>query len=644
MTERPKLGESLPSYVLGLSHLNDLMDCNQGWGVLRMVYDGPLNMAAIFGMPRATTTRLAALAGIAADDVAALTLESRHARWSRDGGAAPEVKHCYSFGRRTRWCPVCLAQTPTTAGFPITRTPHLNWWSAYGACACPEHGVWLIDRCPDCGSISGIHDVVRGVCRCSCPFRSTVAVPVGETLLQAQAMLHAALEVSEAESTGLPRGGYLLLHARLRPVLINALRSGWQPAGVQCPEPEGHAHTGGAMPSDRGTLAEDAIASQLVHHGLTNLPDSWGEFLETCRGLPSLYTKRFGGGTHRDFGLLMGRLRSLDKQTFAPVLAATERYLRTEWTGGIRYSAPLIPLNQVGIEPTVGLEEAARRLRVSMDSVRMLVSMGHLEGKVRRAGDRWHAAIQAESIARLATQRFQPCLSTKETATALGVARQGVHALERAGLIDLLAIGRRTIPGAFTRASVERLLTAVATALVAPPIPSDATVKWSRVCRHRGVNTARVITALLEGGCSGVSGTTFRDLRLTPATAAALVARFHARPGGYLTVVEAARELHLAPTTVRHLVRDGLFPVTHDGTTVVLPQTAITRFREEYTTMAEFAREIGISRRLVRRWVRHAQLEPLWRATGGHLILFRQQHLRALTCDAGFAKPHQPER
>lgn len=620
----------MPSYLLGLSLLHRTPALGTRWDIFALVSDVRPSVAAAFALPPSARRRLEQLACLGCGDADALTFEWRRERWVRSGSPAPSAQACFSTGRQTRWCPMCVGEMPLQDAFPCQRTAHMIWWSAYGAAVCPLHKLWLAERCLVCGAIPTIASVVEGACSCGWSLADSVGQPASGDLLIAQSALYSALEEGSSDLVpgGLELGAYLLLYRLVRPVLVSAFRAGWAPRSGDAIPPGCASRSGGTLPSDRGSLQEDAAATLLIHAALADLPDSWAQFLETCRGLPSRFSRRFKHGTEHDFGLLLARLRRLQDPVFTPVLMATERYLRSEWDGGVIRAAPFASLRTNDISPTVvGLNRTSKELRVCAATVRALVSRGELKGRLYRSGSRWSAAIDPKSLKRLANKRSCSSLRADDVARILGVGRRTVHAFVREGLLESLQIGGYRPHRPFDRRSVEAFRARIASVLTAPPEPAQATVVWDDIRRRTGQPTARVVREILRGGYTGCTGPSLRDVRLTPASANRLAATLRERRQ-WLSVADAARLLGFSHGVVRSMAREGFLPSVNRNQRLIFERAEIEGFHQQYVTVREWVERTGIPRHTIKSWIAASGIHPAW-SGGGRRRLFARSDLEA---------------
>lgn len=113
-------------------------------------------------------------------------------------GHAVSVNHLRS--RNPAVCPDCLSELQAISGL----------WDLRAVCACPRHGKWLIDRCPECGDALKWNRSRVASCQCGFDLRRIETRHAPPDVLALTALIHEIalndLPVVDERSLGYPDG------------------------------------------------------------------------------------------------------------------------------------------------------------------------------------------------------------------------------------------------------------------------------------------------------------------------------------------------------------------------------------------------------------------------------------------------------
>ncbi len=116
--------------------------------------------------------------------------------------------------KRHRFCPMCMSENP------YQRSNWLQDWNF----ACEEHGIYLIDECPNCGNNITLLGLFNGYCkRCGLKIINTPGIPASSGDLEIQKLLNAKRNNQPVDTVVLEKGNPALLlpsHAFMSLVLF----------------------------------------------------------------------------------------------------------------------------------------------------------------------------------------------------------------------------------------------------------------------------------------------------------------------------------------------------------------------------------------------------------------------------------------
>lgn len=472
-----------------------------------------------------------------------------------------------------RWCPACLSSS----------IYHRAAWDFALRTACPDHGLRLLDRCPECGRQQRweLSDLTR--CRCGGDLRRAPEMAVGS----AERMV-----------------------ARRLAELVGGTPTSWLGAAPASCDPAdlpwllmclGMFLTGWTRQRRIETLVScgpDAVA-RVVSAGVVALEDWPGaihRFLAEQGDRAPVRSGRYGA--RKSLGAFYGWLTLMPDGTPKRILAEAA----TEFVAGDpRLSRRSHRSRLVGARSTsgemLGLKETANRLGVATARVKRLMADGSLPATAS-AGRGVPMLIERTAVEALAA--FQAgSLDVKQAAALLDISRARVRSLVEAGVL-----GSALRAGA-ARKSSRRLIASEVEALpetLAGTIGRTAdsrTVGFNHVAevlRRQGVGFAEAVVMIRERRLQVVAidetAVGFKRLQFAPEMVAML--RRSLEAGEALTVEAAALRLRCKWQVVANLVARGLLPVDRSGR---IRLDALERFPAVYVTGADLARMRGTSPR-----------------------------------------------
>jgi hypothetical protein len=449
---------------------------------------------------------------------------------------------------RVKLCPACLA------------SPSGHWRSAWAGEAlwCEQHGVWLVDRCRDCGRRWSWATVRFD--RCSCG-----AAHARQPLHCLPAGLAGAVAGGEWQLETLCWLGALALHGlRCRPAKKAATR-------------------------DMGLKV--ALATK-GYEAARRWPEGWFDLLDAL-AMPAHRT----GGVRKfnnEWPHLMAKIRAIrsdaDRQR---IEAATQAFVLASRRSQLpivgRNVAPAPTLRSLAVEAGIGL----RRLTSSLAKGRVVSS----DGRTRRR----RVVALPQAVLGEEAQRRQS-ISQAAAGRELGLSPARVDRLVEAGL-------RRT-PYGLEKASVDALCRSVARAPLPQVLPSGL-CRLGEAMRLLipGAATVSFILALQRaelGTLRGNADAPVGELLVDRESVQAWWARQAKSTSGLLTLPEVAVALSAKDEVVTQLVRAGLIATTLDKCGRrkhrVVTQEELARFSARYCKLKELAERHGVPSRRAYAW------------------------------------------
>lgn len=482
------------------------------------------------------------------------------------GGAVH--RELIDIGRR-RLCPRCIEEVPY----------HRASWDLALLTACPEHGVRLVDVCPNpgCGRRIDWRRPNLGRCACGLDFTSLV----GETVPAAEAKACGHL-------IDLVRGANL-------PWLPEALAACDRSDLARLTMCLGMFATGWVGERRIETLVNsgaDSVAA-VIMAGMTALAD-WPV---TLHGLLRAARVSEGGrhgryGARKALGAIYSWLTMMEAGAVKSALAAAARDyvdLDPELSRRVHRSRLLSRPGAGG--SVIGLNEAAAILGVSGNGVKASMASGTLP-EVPSEGRGVPMSLPRGAVDELARQTASN-LTLKDAAALLGISKSRMRRLVAAGVVAVQrpAEKRDGSPWALHRPDVLTLLGRVMARCGARVAPEcQVTFEHAaEVLRRSGVDFARFVKMIVEEEVRVVgvdaAGRGLKRLRFDRAELRAVCGATDGRT--VVSVQEAARRLGMKWQVARHLVDIGILAAVEGRISII----EIERFRGEFISGSVLAKQ-----------------------------------------------------
>lgn len=380
--------------------------------------------------------------------------------------------------QQARWCVHCLGESPIWQAS----------WELLFHDACPQHGVWLVDRCSSCGSPVRWNRQHLLRCPCGADLRAEVSRASPDSVARLSAVLASSLlakPLDDASDIPILRGMSVTDIQRL----VRFLGSYLDPAA-------------GSRPLKRyraGRMDVSWPVTSIAAEILQNWPNAFHTSLSRLPEPAQGEKPRLGGFFHRISHYLYRGLRG---QAFDPVRLAFERWLTEHWKGGLNRRNRRLPAELLAHVQWIPGNVAAERLDIPMNRLRDLIREGLLDGEewLGTKGRRF-LIVRRDQLDQISIQIASE-MTMSEAMEVLGIGKVRMQRVLRL----LFPTARRTndkayLPWCLPRGEVEVLLS-IASHLSMVAIPDEDQVSFAHVLRYWHWNGDEIV-ALVEAVKSG---------------------------------------------------------------------------------------------------------------------------------------------
>lgn len=397
------------------------------------------------------------------------------------GGAAPK---CFPInierhgmdpsrfkGPTMRCCPLCLKE----------ESFHRSFWSLNYVCACPKHGVQLIDHCPRCGNEQRLNRCKVHECECGFDLRRVPVVEVEAELIR----LHQ--DLFSAYVSGGSAGPYgLSIEQHLK--LLDEL-----------------AHYGSTdIPIQTGYLPEVyKIEKALVFcRGLIKLLSNWPQAFHTA-----LEQMQKASDPSSSLQKTFGRLyRSIYKTMADPEFSflrdAFEEYISEHWWGLVSKNARWVSADNLSSQ-RLTIKEVARKVGVAPSVINQMQLSGMVDvTSYITSGGRYYASISDSALPHLEALG-RNLVSLQTASEIIGLQEGRVRELLTSGVIEFIGERNpdRVMPWLIHIESLNKLLAQCESA-ASRLLPEAKTMTLETVLRHGRLKKGE-FPELIKATCNG---------------------------------------------------------------------------------------------------------------------------------------------
>lgn len=519
-----------------------------------------------------------------------------HAHVARINAQADKIGRSWN-RQQARWCVQCLGE------LPVWRAS----WELLFHDACPQHRVWLVDRCSSCGSPVRWSRQHLLRCPCGADLRAEVSRACPDSVGRLSAILDSSLLaklLDDASEIPLLRGMSVVDIQRL----IRFLGSYLDPAA-------------GSRPLKRYRAGRMDVSWPVTSIAAEILQDWPNAFHTSLSWLPESAQgekPRLGGFFHRISHYIYRGLRG---QAFDPVRLAFELWLAEHWKGGLNRRNRRLPAELLAQVQWIPGGVAAERLGISMARLCYLIREGKLEGQesMSTKGRRF-LIVRRDQLDQISIQ----IASEMTMSAAMDVLGIGKVRMQRV-LRLLFPTARRTYDKAFLpwcvpRGEVEVLLS-LASHLPWVGIPDEDHVSFAYVLRYWNWNADEIVAlveavksgtmapvALLDSA-RGIGRWVFESDQLRAWVLGQNISR-----ANWLSIPELAMVLEVKQQVAYWLTQNGLIPAAKLGTLKGVGsrvrRSDIDLFRQNYIFGREIAAILGRSSKKVMMMLREHGIYP----------------------------------
>ena len=512
--------------------------------------------------------------------------------------ADSRARHRRLWNPHRRVCPCCLSE----------RAVGDVGWELIFHDACPKHGVWLVDRCSNCGRhLTFESGTVR---RCSCD-ADLAQEPVSEAP-------PGVIWLSQIiRDTFYPQESVRPAHlAQLQSIhlfrLILLLGAGMDPARASIPN----------KPSKLGRLEHSWPITSRAAEILSDWPAGFHRALSTLasRGHDVRDNGRLVDALGASYRYLLSEMRTPE---FAPVYNEFCAWVESSWTGSLAKRNRALLDQIVENRQWIPAKSACEKLRISISRLRFYVETRELEAEeiISKSGRRFMVVNRLQVDALRQKLESNSLVDLRTVTESLGLSKQRMKNL----LLPLFPGARKMHPTSrnweVELGEVEGLLS-IGSALPVVNIPDEGCVSLGHLLRYSGWRpdvVAQLLIAVKTGDVQpvakcqtmrGIAAWVFSKNELTR-----WLSVFGEGKGTWLSTKHAATELGLSELGVLHLIRTGLLETTRrlgrSGVSYFTHREELHRFRERYLILKHVADQLGVGSKKVAIMLRGHGFHPV---------------------------------
>jgi hypothetical protein len=474
-----------------------------------------------------------------------------------------------------RFCPRCLAEKPY----------HRTLWDFVPMTACPDHGVRLVSKCPECSRPLGVQGAGVTRCRCGADFRSVHPEVVGDGEVEANRALRDLVTLA-----AVPWLSPVLMAADRSDLLWATMRLGmfftdWKRKG---------------QPDALLAAGPDAAAPVII--AATRVCQDWpvslrGYLAERVHA-PKEDTGRRYGAQHALGRQLYFWLSTMDSGPLKDAIAAEASVVMSEDPNLLYRTHRSTLIAKPEDKELITIKEASGMLGARWSRVTKLMAAGVVAGTVSE-GSGVPVLIRREEIEALAREEAGS-VDLKAAARALGISKPRTRSLVEAGVLTPF---RGTAAGWATWAiPIEQIVELLEKASV---VRRTATTKLGRMLgfnstaeclRRRGVEFPAFVSMVVDGkipvAMLDQDDIGFHRLCFDKKYVNEMCRELEG--GDTLTIQAVALRLKLNWVVVAHLVERGLL-IAKDG---FIRSEDLEQFQAAYVSGSVLAKEMKTSPRM----------------------------------------------
>ncbi|BBO99313.1 TniQ family protein [Sulfuriferula nivalis] len=482
-----------------------------------------------------------------------------------------------------RFCPHCLKNEPV-------------WqvgWELYFYDACPEHGVWLIDRCSSCGQNIkwGRGALLR--CQCGADLRQEVPVASSSSGTALVKVLQNILHDRPDEGALIPLQKLDITQMQQLTRYIGAgLRPGMGMRALKIR----HA----------GTMAISWTITSHAAEVFANWPAAFHELLNQFERQESSRSLKFVIGQAYRYLYTV-----LSAPQFDPVRFAFEEWLLSSWKGGVaRRNRRLVETIMHRAE-WIPAKLACSELGISMKRIQFLVQSGMLEGQttVYQSGRRF-LTVKKTGLDQVASF-LKTGINLKTAAKLLGFSKKRIRGILLLLFPNASRSGGVSTPWFVPLADIDAVLS-IRENLPVVALPDEGCVSINHLLRYFIWTESEMVALIKEtqqgnikavgvqADLVGVNGVLYREAEIR-----VWRDRHKQGQGSWLTLAQVAEILMIHKEAASDFIHLGflqsvMLPRILPGGGHRISRVDLEHFQKEYVTSTEIARRVEQPARKIR--------------------------------------------
>lgn len=496
-----------------------------------------------------------------------------------------------------RFCPLCLAEEP-------------YWradWEIYYQDACPDHGIWLVDRCSSCNQHVpwNRRSVIR--CECGADLRGESGATCPDDVVRISRILRGRLFSQEIGDVPVPMKGLGLVEMQQ---LIRFFGAGMTSAEGQKPL---KIRDSGAMNVSWGiTSAAAAI--------LMNWPVAFHQVLDQLQSrAPDFQRHALKSAFGRMYHYLFRGLKGLG---FDVIRAEFEKWVSMRWIGGIARRNRRLAEDMLSRVVWIPAKVARTELGISQPRLERLIREGVLDSECFISDSGRKFCMVRRDQLMLAKEKLSGGLDMLSAGDRLGLTKKRMSSILK--LLFPNASRSSDLPGSvwFVPISDVEAVLALTENLPTVSIPDEGCVSISHILRYwnwSGIDIVTAIEVAMAGDLKPVARVdTARGIASLVFEESALKHWFESNSRGkgqWLTCPQFAREYSISQEAAYQLVsRDFIkaerMPNMKRGGWWISRKT-IEEFFRDYVFATELTARTGLMSIVVRKRLEELSVFPV---------------------------------
>lgn len=476
-----------------------------------------------------------------------------------------------------RYCPLCIEETSRWKAI----------WHLKVSVMCSEHGCWLRDTCPACGSSVPFASRSTRLCNCGAYLSESALSSAPDAVRRQQDFLERGSVVGSLVAAG----HCLDLQARSELVLLFTRFVG----------SDSKSKTG----INTRVLHMDTASSVMAQtaHALFGGSEGFVRFLDM-----SFSVGRSSEGERRLKRFYKAFYRAFEDNCFESYKQLFEQYLNEHWPRALSRRHSLFRERTIQSHPWLALQAACRNFCIPKSRMKRAVASNEVRSMLRRGPKRESMLVWKEDVIRLKEQ-LDDSLTAKDAAEYLGVTKKQFGQIQKQGYFAHKSAPGSATGGVWTFSKQE--ISEFLKELVHSGSEPQEIVAMNQALKRFRAGVKEPLVIIVEAIREGVliaygrcSDPTIRELVFENQQFEDWY-RGHSLDSKLFSITEAAKRMGIHQEFAYQLARTGLLETQCGGdqSGKSVSQQAIAKFHAEYVLLRDLAREAGRSSASVMRYL-----------------------------------------